>query len=107
MALDGNHFVFGAGLADFSRERLTRGRLKGNINDIHIIDDVFAAKVPPKESEWVDVFKNAQDSCPNVLQLVDLLLSLPASSANCERGIQPDYSHQVRLEEQAKGHHGH
>eukprot|EP00731_Ephydatia_muelleri_P008522 Em0004g860a len=45
------------------------------------------AKVPPKEPEWVDVFKKAQDSCPNVLQLVDLLLSLPASSADCERGF--------------------
>ena len=33
------------------------------------------------------MFKNAQDSCPNVLQLVDLLLSLPASSADCERGF--------------------
>ncbi|KAL5496177.1 hypothetical protein EMCRGX_G012415 [Ephydatia muelleri] len=29
----------------------------------------------------------AQDNCPNVLQLVDLLLSLPASSADCERGF--------------------
>ncbi|KAL5514927.1 hypothetical protein EMCRGX_G000011 [Ephydatia muelleri] len=45
------------------------------------------AKVPPKEPEWVDVFKNAQDSCPNVLQLVDLLPSLPASSADCEQGF--------------------
>eukprot|EP00731_Ephydatia_muelleri_P025501 Em0017g584a len=45
------------------------------------------AEVPPKEPEWVDVFKNAQDSCPNVLQLVDLLLSLPASSADCKQGI--------------------
>ncbi|KAL5496799.1 hypothetical protein EMCRGX_G013158 [Ephydatia muelleri] len=45
------------------------------------------AKVPPKEPQWVDVFKKAQDSCPNVLQLVDLLLSLPASSADCERGF--------------------
>ena len=33
------------------------------------------------------MFKNAQDSCPNVLQLVDLLPSLPASSADCEQGF--------------------
>ena len=33
------------------------------------------------------MFKNAQNSCPNVLQLVDLLLSLPDSSADCERGF--------------------
>ena len=33
------------------------------------------------------MFKRAQNSCPNVLQLVDLLLSLSASSADCERGF--------------------
>ena len=33
------------------------------------------------------MFKNAQDLCPNVLQLVDLLPSLPASSADCEQGF--------------------
>ena len=44
-------------------------------------------KVLPKKPEWVDVFRTAQDTCPNVLQLVDLLLSLPASSADCERGF--------------------
>eukprot|EP00731_Ephydatia_muelleri_P019715 Em0012g540a len=43
--------------------------------------------VLPNEPGWTDVFKNAQNSCPNVLQLVDLLLSLPDSSADCERGF--------------------
>ena len=33
------------------------------------------------------MFKNAQDSCPNVLQQVHLLPSLPASSADCEQGF--------------------
>ena len=45
------------------------------------------AKVPPMKPEWVDMFKNDQDSCPDVLQLIDLLLSLPASSADCKRGF--------------------
>ena len=44
-------------------------------------------KVLPNKPEWVDVFWTAQDTCPNVLQLMDLLLSLPASSADCERGF--------------------
>ena len=44
-------------------------------------------KVLPNKPEWVDVFRTAQDTCPNVLQLMDLLLSLPASSADCERGF--------------------
>ena len=42
-------------------------------------------KVLPNKPEWVDVFRTAQDSCLNVLQLVDLLLSLPASTADCEQ----------------------
>ena len=33
------------------------------------------------------MFKNAQDSCPNVVQQVDLLPPLPASSADCEQGF--------------------
>ena len=45
----------------------------------------LTAKVLPKKPEWVDVFRNAHDTCPNVFQLVDLLLSLPASSADCEQ----------------------
>ena len=48
---------------------------------------ILKATFHPNEPGWTDVFKSAQYSCPNVLQLVDLLLSLPASSADCERGF--------------------
>ena len=44
-------------------------------------------KVLPNMPEWVNVLRMVQDTCSNVLQLVDLLLSLPASSADCARGF--------------------
>ena len=40
-----------------------------------------------KELTWVGVNEVAKDVCPNVLHFVDLLLTLPASSADCERGF--------------------
>eukprot|EP00731_Ephydatia_muelleri_P022417 Em0014g1008a len=60
------------------------------LTEWNLLKDIVYAettKVLPKKPEWVDVFRTAQDNCPNVLQLVDLLLSLPASSADCERGF--------------------
>lgn len=36
---------------------------------------------------WFHVNRSHQDSCPDLLALVDLVLSLPASTAECERGF--------------------
>eukprot|EP00731_Ephydatia_muelleri_P019526 Em0012g351a len=48
---------------------------------------VYKLKNGSKELTWVGVNEVAKDVCPNVLHFVDLLLSLPASSADCERGF--------------------
>ena len=40
-----------------------------------------------KEITWINVNEVAKDVCPNVLRFVNLLLLLPASSADCERGF--------------------
>ena len=47
----------------------------------------YELKKGSKELTWVGVNEVAKDVCPNVLRFVDLLLSLPASSADCERGF--------------------
>ena len=47
----------------------------------------YKLKNGSKELTWVGVNEVAKDVCPNVLHFVDLLLSLPASSADCERGF--------------------
>ena len=40
-----------------------------------------------KEITWINVNEVAKVVCPNVLRFVNLLLLLPASSADCERGF--------------------
>lgn len=40
-----------------------------------------------KKSSWCDINSSLQSSCPDILALVDLVLSLPASTAECERGF--------------------
>ena len=54
--------------------------------------------IHPNEPGWTDVSMSAQN---NVLQLVDLLLSLPASSADCER-VSVWQRNQFRLEKQTR-----
>ena len=41
----------------------------------------------PVEAEWSDVNLKLSGMCPNILALVDLVLTLPASSADAERGF--------------------
>ncbi|XP_049892466.1 zinc finger protein 862-like isoform X2 [Epinephelus moara] len=36
---------------------------------------------------WEDVNRLHRDTCPNVLELIDLILTIPASTADCERGF--------------------
>ena len=64
---------------------LTNIYVPATVYDLHRY--TLKATFHPNEPAWADVFKSAQSSCPNVLQLIDLLLSLPASSADCERGF--------------------
>uniref|UniRef100_A0A1A8GAA0 HAT C-terminal dimerisation domain-containing protein n=2 Tax=Nothobranchius korthausae TaxID=1143690 RepID=A0A1A8GAA0_9TELE len=40
-----------------------------------------------KKVTWCELNRRYFEECPNVLQLVDLLLTLPASTAECERGF--------------------
>ena len=64
---------------------LTNIYVPATVYDLHRY--TLKATFHPNEPAWADVFKSAQSSCPNVLQLIALLLSLPASSADCERGF--------------------
>jgi len=36
---------------------------------------------------WMELNREFRDMCPNVLSLVDLVLTLPASTSECERGF--------------------
>ena len=36
---------------------------------------------------WADIFTQFSEKCPNILSLIDLVLSLSASSSECERGF--------------------
>ncbi|KAL7385187.1 hypothetical protein ABVT39_017250 [Epinephelus coioides] len=40
-----------------------------------------------QQMSWVSVNRSHQHSCPDLLALVDLVLSFPASMAECERGF--------------------
>ena len=37
--------------------------------------------------DWTTVNKTCSDTCPNILSLIDLILSIPAHSADAERGF--------------------
>ncbi|XP_053372900.1 uncharacterized protein LOC123560712 [Mercenaria mercenaria] len=41
----------------------------------------------PQETNWEDVNSKLGQVCPNILQLVDLVLTIPTSSADAERGF--------------------
>ncbi|XP_014671516.1 PREDICTED: zinc finger protein 862-like [Priapulus caudatus] len=36
---------------------------------------------------WEDINNRLGERCPNILQVIDLVLSLPAGSSECERGF--------------------
>jgi hypothetical protein len=36
---------------------------------------------------WPEVFQALHDTCPNVLAVMNLILTLPSHSADCERGF--------------------
>ena len=54
----------------------------------HCIQVCYSGEGYGSLASWVDVFRNAHDTCPNVHQLMDLLLSLPASGADREGGFR-------------------
>jgi len=52
---------------------------------------LLKAKIYTEENlhrmSWSEVNRKHKDLCPDVLHLVDLVLSIPASTADCERGF--------------------
>ena len=48
---------------------------------------IFYRFVNPQEATWEDVNSKLKSVCPNILSLVDLVLTIPASSADAERGF--------------------
>ncbi len=53
----------------------------------HLKSSLYKQKQRVQEMTWVQVNILLQQKCPNALALVDLILTLPASSAECERGF--------------------
>ena len=48
---------------------------------------VYDMGVPVGKVTWPHVFSGLVSTCPNVLSVISLLLTLPAHSADCERGF--------------------
>ena len=48
---------------------------------------LFSCKDHPSSSDWPSINKRHRDQYPNILNLIDIILTLPASTADCERGF--------------------
>jgi len=60
--------------------------------DVDLITDQWTIIKPclykePQKITWTEVNRMLRETCPDFLDLVDLVLCMPASTADCERGF--------------------
>ena len=48
---------------------------------------IYAEEERVEKLSWSEVNRRHKGPCPDVLSLMDLILTIPASSADCERGF--------------------